>query len=217
MIPTKSFDKPAPEARFVFLPADTSVYDVADWSRDALLLFMSGANGLWGRVDLAKWLLGPYRRATASTSHPTRNVRGRGAGGTVTDGAIEALLIRSRERLLELLTSCAASWEGGAFARDMVEGGLVVGVRDMVGAIAYAPIDRDGMRLVDRVESLLVADFLTRPGDYRDVRVCADCGEVAFRGEDERHLGCWDVPAASGIVAKYETPPARFTRLGLGR
>jgi hypothetical protein len=62
----------------------------------------------------------------------------------------------------------------------MIDEGFVVGVVDESSAIGYAPLDAFDMRLVDRVRSLFVADFLTRPADYDRFSVCESCGAATF-------------------------------------
>jgi hypothetical protein len=49
-------------------------------------------------------------------------------------------------------------------------------------AIGYAPVDAPAMRLVDRVRSLFVADYLTRPADYAAFAVCDECEGATFDG-----------------------------------
>src|SRR5437588_332088 len=82
------------------------------------------------------------------------------------ESSVEEVLVRTRERLLEMLGACASSWQHPTFAREMVNAGLVTGVRDRYGAIGYAAVDSAEQRLVDRVASLFIADYLTRPADY---------------------------------------------------
>ena len=41
---------------------------------------------------------------------------------------------------------------------------------DLYGSRGFIPIDGARMRLVDRVLALLVADYLTRPGDFQPTR-----------------------------------------------
>jgi hypothetical protein len=92
-----------------------------------------------------------------------------------------------------------SSSAGSPSAKRMVDEGLVVGVLDgqMLG---YAPIDHRRMRLVDRIRSLFVSDYLTRPGDYRTFQVC-DCGLVTFDPAPAHYPDC-ERPRESGIMRK---------------
>jgi hypothetical protein len=88
----------------------------------------------------------------------------------------------------------------------MVEGMLVVGVHDTTGAIGYAPVRYAEMRLVDRVVSLFVADYLTRPNDYRRLVTCEECGDLAFDGLPRHAAWCQEPPRRSDIVPAIEVP-----------
>ncbi len=165
------------------------VLDVADACRSAALGFAWGARD-WNKRELAQWLIGPYARATA----PARALRGSGQRRaierrTVEDDVVCELLARTHLALVEILRQ-AWSWrDDSAFARAVVADGLVGGIIDDASEIGYAPIDQSGMSLLRRVESLFLADFLTRPSDYAAFAVCADCDGATFDG-GLYHVGC---------------------------
>jgi hypothetical protein len=74
------------------------------------------------------------------------------------------------------------------FAKAMVDAGLVVGVIDHESSsLGFAPVSSPEMRLVDRVRSLFVADYLTSPSDYASFRVCTACEGATF---DADHGDC---------------------------
>src|SRR5689334_14677672 len=50
--------------RAVDLPPGLRVVDIADLSRVAAVTIMSAVRDGWGRAELARWLVGPYARAT---------------------------------------------------------------------------------------------------------------------------------------------------------
>jgi hypothetical protein len=182
MRPTKSFLEPIHGARFAPLVNTRSVKDVADACRSAGLGFAWGANRGWGRLELARWLVGPYERAISSTRH----LRGSGMHRRVKleqpldPRDIEAVLVRTHTRLIETLRASWSWTDDAHFARDILDAGLVVGVADDHGGIGFAPNESEGMRLIDRVRSLFIADFLTRPHDYARFGVCDGCDGVTF-------------------------------------
>jgi len=165
------------------------VGEVADSCRSAALGFAWGARD-WSKRELARWLIGPYARATA----PARALRASGVRAairsrTVDEPRVQELLARTHARVVGALAG-AWSWPRDAgFARDAVDRGLVGGVVDDTSGIGYAPIDQLGMSLEDRVLSLFVADYLTRPGDYAAFTVCVTCGGASFDGGLE-HDAC---------------------------
>ncbi len=210
MVPTKPFAK-APGRRFVQLHG-VRVLDVADASRAAALAFLEGTAGGWGRMELGVWLVRAYRLATkrepATRSNPA-------ADAALSEGGVERVLLRTRERLIELLADGTREWSSVGFARHAVDAGLVFGVTDAGGALGYAPLDVEGMRLYDRVVSLFVADYLTRPRDYEGLSLCDECSELSFAWAPTHHRYCSSPPVESGIVlARGELPP--LTSMGLG-
>jgi hypothetical protein len=177
---------PAPdsrESRFCSLVPGVRVRDVADACRSAALGFAWSAHHGWGRRELARWLVGPYAQAAGST----RALRASGLRRAVThrlvdEDVIATLLVGVRDEILDVLRS-AWQWSSEpAFARACVEEGLVAGVVDETSDFGYGPVDRSGMRLVDRVRSLFIADYLTRPADYAAFAVCEDCEGATFDG-----------------------------------
>jgi hypothetical protein len=95
----------------------------------------------------------------------------------------------------------------------MVDDGLVIGVTDFRGALGFVPAACQRMRLVDRVTTLFLADYLTRPRDYEDLVVCPDCTSVSFAWSELHHDGC-DGARRSGIIRAKDG--ARATSPGIG-
>lgn len=158
------------------------VADVADACRSAGLGFAWGA-WEWSKRDLATWLIGPYARATA----PARALRASGVRRalvqrTVDDGDVRALLVRAHGAVMDTLRRAWAWQHDASFARAAVADGLVGGVIDDVSGIGYAPIDQSGMSLARRVQSLFLADYLTRPADYAAFAICPECEGATFDG-----------------------------------
>jgi hypothetical protein len=71
------------------------------------------------------------------------------------------------------------------------------------------------MRLVDRVASLFIADYLTRPRDYEQLVVCGQCDEVSFKWDEVHEDGCEARGLRSGVVVRPRVH--RSTRKGLGK
>ncbi len=197
MNPTKSFITPRVETRCVALDAGMTVKDVADACRGAALGFAWGADRGWGKRELARWLVGPYARAVAPSRAARSGVRRAAGTKRVDEEVVAELLRRSHAYLLDGLRA-AASWRrDAAFAREMIDEGFVVGVVDESSAIGYAPVDAFDMRLVDRVRSLFVADFLTRPQEYARFVVCDTCGGATFDGAISHGGAC----EGRGVIA----------------
>lgn len=178
------------DSRFCSLVPGNRVRDVADACRSAGLGFAWSAHHGWGKRELAQWLVGPYAHAAGAT----RTLRSSGMRRAVThrpldEDTIAQLLVDARTEVLEALRN-AWTWPADPrFARARVDEGLVAGIVDETSEIGYAPVDRAGMRLVDRVRSLFIADYLTRPDDYAAFTVCEDCEGATFDGA-LYHVGC---------------------------
>ncbi len=102
----------------------------------------------------------------------------------------------------------------------MLEGGFVVGVMDSEYALGFAPVATPSMRLVDRVTSLFIADFLTRPADYARFRICDACSAIMFDGGAEHFEVCLKPARISetritGAGAAHESGEGRRTSIGL--
>lgn len=211
MRPTKSYQRVHEGGRFRLLPRGTSALDLADKARAAAFVFVSGARYGWARRELATWLVHDYRPATL---RPGSGTRATGAASTddLRDAAVTRLVSAARRHVVEMLATAMTSWNGTSFAREMVDSGLVIGVSDEVGGIGYAAVDRARMRLVDRVASLFIADFLTRPRDYEALVVCSTCDEVSFKWDEVHEDGCEARGPRSGVVVKRAR---RSTRKGI--
>ncbi len=189
-------------ARFRAIPGGASVHEIADRCREAALDFVAGMASAWSAIDLELWLGAPYCGATAAFGRPkgARATTFLPARGGAASAFVEASLLEVGECVREMLASCAGGRQP-IFVKQAIESGFVVGVTDCNGAIGYVPLDVGEMSLLDRVASLLAADFLTRPGDYRALTICEECGGVSF-GWTSCHERVGDVRCASGIVRR---------------
>lgn len=217
MEPTMSFPKPRAESRCRRLPEGRRVEELADACRSAALAFMWSARASWGKRELARWLAGPYARAIEATREPAaaRSTARATSRRSISDETIHELVAQSHARVAAALRSIGMWRDNPRFARLMVDGGVVVGVIDAASAIGYAPVASPEMRLVDRVTSLFVADFLTRPADYASFQVCDVCAGAAFDADHEHAESC--VGPAETSETRPTTAAARLvTLLGLG-
>lgn len=212
MRPTKGYATAPNDERFRLLPRGMNVHDVADRARAAGFVFVSSARWGWGKRDLANWLVHDYRPAVLSAPQRPRTE----ASAASTDEVSTTKLVASaRRRVVEMLGEATTAWAGTDFASESVENGLVIGVSDDAGGIGYAPVHGARMRLVDRVASLFIADFLTRPRDYEQLVVCHSCDEVSFKWDEIHEDGCEARGPRSGVVlrVRYRQP----THKGMGR
>ncbi len=211
MRPTKSYQRVHEGGRFRLLSRGTSVLDLADKARAAGFVFVSGARYGWARRELATWLVHDYTPATLRPPG-TRRTNVDTTSTDVRDTSVTRLVSAARRHVVEMVAGAMTSWNGASFAREMVDSGLVIGVSDDAGGIGYAAVDRARMRLVDRVASLFIADYLTRPRDYEAIVVCPTCDEVSFTWDEVHEDGCESRGPRSGVVVKR---PRRPTRRGI--
>jgi hypothetical protein len=184
MMSNRMADPIPSDARLCPLLPGIRVTDVADACRSAALGFAWGAHHSWGRRELARWLVGPYAHAVASTrTLQTSGLRPAVVrGGVVDEETLEELLRTAHAEIIEMLRGVWSWTHDGRAARARIGEGLVAGIVDASSELGFAPVDNARMRLVDRVRSLFVADYLTRPGDYAAFAVCDDCDGATFDG-----------------------------------
>lgn len=188
------------------LPDDVTLARVADECREALVRIMSGHG--WGKMELATWLAGPYRRVTSyarqsreqngpETIRPPAHVLKR----IVRVDAIEELLATTRERVLGALHAASLPQSEIAAA---IYSGFVERARDAGGVAGWVPVDWPAMGLYDRILSLMVADYLMRPADYLGLlAICRVCGTLSFDAECKAQVVCrMHMPSPRRIAAR---------------
>lgn len=216
MQPTMSFLEPPAESRCRRLPHGWHVREQADACRSAAFGFVWSARAPWGKRELARWLAGPYASAIAATrDRVTARASARAAIRLrpVSDDAVHEFVAQSYARVLATLRSLGRWRYDPRFARVMIDGGIVVGVIDETSEIGYAPVAAREMRLADRVTSLFVADFLTRPRDYARFQVCGDCQSATFESRAEHARSCASPRPRPAMTTRAAR---RITLLGLG-
>jgi hypothetical protein len=217
MFITRTFERPVAEDRFRVLPHGVRVEEIVHASRVAGIAFVTRAAFGFGRIDLARWGLGEYEEATAYS-------RGSAAAPRLRETALDEVAIElavkdARDRVLRMVHAARTTWRAPTFARDMIDFRLVIQIYDRDGGEAYAPAAFGDMRLVDRVASLFIADFLSRKDDYDHVVSCDTCGDVTIGGHARHASWCIEPPTHSGIVERTRPsrmPAKRITLRGVG-
>lgn len=178
-------------------------------ARDAAAAFVRGATRGFGRRELAEWLMCHYATCVIpSDAEPDTERSPAGGPVNVDESSVARVVRRARIAAERLLDELADPHRATSIARLMIATGEVATVRDERGAVAWAPVDLPRMRLHHRVASLLVADYLNAPFEYRDVRVCHGCGAIGFGGRDAHAEGdACDRPRRHSDLAGCEVEP----------
>jgi hypothetical protein len=158
------------------LPAGASVADFADGCRAAALDFVNRVGLLGDQQELAHWLRGPYRTHAAPVAHAARP---RIDAASVPPRVLHRILAGARTEVMQALARI-----------DAMAAALVVRCQDSAGAQGWAPVAHPRMRLVDRVLSLVAADYLLRGDDYEQALFrCETCGLLAFDAQARADAG----------------------------
>jgi hypothetical protein len=158
--------------------AELTPEEVASACRTAGLAFVNGA-AKGTKVDLARWLLGPYRAAAFLLQGTQRAVRDPDLCAPVLGPRVERLLEEARARVLHTLE--ASSDDPVDLPWQAMRIGSIVPSRHDNGESGYVAIDWPRMRLAARVTSLFAVDCQLRSDDYaRKLVVCRRCQHVTF-------------------------------------
>jgi hypothetical protein len=166
---------------------------------------MAGVASGWEKMDLARWLTGPYAQATRHSQHGERTLvtSSEPAPSSVSPQNIDLLLASTRSRML---AAEKAALSDGALelADEVIDRGFVRRAIDEEGMEVWVPVDAARMRLLDRLRALFVADYLDDPITYRSLYVCHRCEAVVF-DEGARQIGmCSAHRRMSGIIFRNE-------------
>jgi hypothetical protein len=178
-------------------PFELTSEELASACRRAYMHLVIGAHIGWGKVELARWLTGPYHRLTvrddAQASGPfiaqrflTPSPSVNSDASNIPDDRVTKLLDYMRTDALLVLRELMAPEGLSAFATLALDTGLVTredGLSrpqsDREGIIL--PHARSRMSLVDRVLSLVAVDALNRPEDFEhSLFVCERCHQPVF-------------------------------------
>jgi hypothetical protein len=142
--------------------------------RSAGLSFLHAERDKWTHVDLARWFMGAYHRATSFVPR--------------SEAPAPEVPSVDTQRIAEIMRS--ACEEVVATLRDLASGGDPTFVKDAIRAhavvlsldkIFWIPLDHPRMRLADRALSLFAADYILSPNEYAGyLTVCRKCDAVTF-------------------------------------
>jgi hypothetical protein len=175
------------------------IIGVARASRGAFVEFLSSADTMWRRRDFEEWLAGAYALVTSVTRQGLGWVRTSRAPELELENAQFIRALRSAHAgICRTLETAASPEHDFRFATRAIRQRFVVSAWDETGREGWVPVDVPGMRLLDRVKSLLAADYLTRPHDYRTLlKTCPVCHAFLFaRCVCKVYEG--DLPCATG-------------------
>ena len=188
------------------LEAGSTRESVAKDCREASLSFMSGVAKGWDKLDLARWLTGPYAHATRHAKRGERVVPldapscdSDSDESEITAATIEALVTRVRGQLLASLEQAALQLGSLDFTDEAIERHLIRKVVDGDGGNVWIPVDAPRLRLRDRLRSLFAADYLNAPYTYAELFVCHRCEAVVFDDHAKR-IGVCGEHRLSGFV-----------------
>jgi hypothetical protein len=195
MIPPLTPQEPEVEP-YLFLQEETPL-SIAKSCRAAGLSFVNGATHGWGKRELGRWLLGPYRTAACDLPGAERDDVLAGWAEPVFTLRLQELL---REVTEHVLSGLRMSPDGlvklPAWA---LTAGSVMRSRHAGGVHGFVPIDWPRMRLEDRVMSLFAVDCLLRREDYETtLAICGRCSMVSFDAS-ARRVGACVVHARSSL------------------
>jgi hypothetical protein len=171
-----------------FRPLDgVSVIEAAEDSRRAGLAFMNAVCEGCDRWDLARWLAGPYRRATRHGSWRAPEIS---ELLERTMHHFEDDLEETRQGVLGMLERMAQGRVRIRFVESAQAAGLVVPCLSD-GARGWVPIESVANGLGGLVAALFVADCLVRPLDYRDLMlICPMCTAIVFDAVAKARQDC---------------------------
>lgn len=160
--------------------AEVGELELATACRHAYLRLVVGAHVGWGKVELARWLTGPYRELTVrdgkrewSEPPPSLTVTN---DTSLTDDRITGVLDGMRRDVIVVLRELMHPDGVSALTKLAFDGALVARAGQLV-----LPLARQRMTLVDRVLSLIAVDAVTRPEDFEhSLFVCERCEQPTF-------------------------------------
>jgi hypothetical protein len=178
-------------SKTVRLVSPFTVDDVAEACRSAAIDFLDGVRDGWGKRELAAWLIGPYHQLSllrcapaeiASAEVVPQMPRRAPSAKRIADQDIDKTMRDARNQVLHVIQRFAS---GDPTAETFVwrvrSRGALARVEDETGRAGLVPNEVPAQRLVERILSLIAADYVARPLDYEDrATICATCKTVTF-------------------------------------
>jgi hypothetical protein len=160
------------------LPAKATMTSFADGCRAAALDFVNRVSQRPDKTALAEWLRGPYRaHVVALAPMRTRRID----SSVLVKSALERLIVHAREEVSRALLEARDPESGVSFGYTALAAGHVYRCRDATGTEGWVPVALPRMRLIDRVMSLVAADYLLRSEDYEQTLFsCVRCESLVF-------------------------------------
>lgn len=172
------------------LPEGTKVLDVAERCRQGTLAFLRGAS-TWDKAELARWVGRHYRPLTAYVPRETLVAAGSSRRPMRADRVAE-LTTQAHAWVLGVARSMTSAESDVSFSYAAVYNGWIQRCRDTTGRPGWVPVDRGGLRLTERVLSLLTVDYLVRPADWLGgLAICRTCGAIEFDPAAKASGICW--------------------------
>ena len=191
------------------LPIAMSPLAIADGCRDAALAFCRGVCTGWTKRELAAWLKGPYAAvaglvdvsiAPPIDAPPPSTIPP--AMGLLADDHIRSLLEPAWRSAMSCMDSLCIG-DADRYVDEAFRRGSLVEALTVRGELMLVPMHRGRLRLAQRVQSLLLADYLHRADDYvPDAGYCEACGVFLLGAAARQTLRCAAHRRQSGIVLK---------------
>jgi hypothetical protein len=168
-------------------PFELTPDELANACRRAYLRLVVGAHIGWGKVEVARWLTGPYRRLTVREASwveqppPSVTIANDIAPASALDDRLVNVLEQMRFDVLIVMRELSTPEGLSAFTTLAFDTNLVARAREEDGGFAVLPCARPRMTLTDRVLSLVAVDAITRPEDFEhSLFVCSRCDQPVF-------------------------------------
>ncbi len=162
-------------------PFELTPDELANACRRAYSRIVVGAHIGWGKIELARWLTGPYRRLTVRDAwdEPPPSMTIANDVASNLDDRIVGVLETMRFDVLLVMRELMTAEGRSAFATLAFDTNLVVTSLGDEGVVL--PCARPRMSLTDRVLSLVAVDAIMRPEDFEhSLFVCSRCDQPVF-------------------------------------
>ncbi len=155
-------------------PYEITREEIASAARRAYMRLVIGATEGWGKVELARWLVGPYRRLAVRderASDPPPST------GDPSGDRVAGILDRMRMDVMLVMHELMSAEGRSAFEMMAFDSELVSRTPEGV----TVALTRPRMTLTDRVLSLVAIDLIERPEDFEhSLFVCDRCRQPVF-------------------------------------